>query len=624
MIINAIYISGFKNYKEPKKYEFYDFTEIEGNNAKGKTSIGEAITWGLYGCDLLGDTKSDTKLMNRDSDTMFVIIDYDYEGMRNRIVRKKGKSLTLKLNDERISEKELSKHLPNKDLFLAVFNSKIFLSLPIPKKRELLFRMLPTIEPNDIIKKYNCEDMNELLEKYPDINAGIKEVSTFIKNKKDLLNSKNAEIGLLQKLILENTSNFEIKEEFTSNDEEQLKELQYKLVNSDCKLELISTNEIKSKICEVNSLITVEMNKTYTSLSNDAINDLTLSLATLSGEYKSLTNNYNKINSLDAVCSLCGQAISEGHKQKELNLLTTNLNNIKSEMDGLTESISLITKLEDENKKYFNASKTNVLNKLKEEITSLKTELANIEESNKLMQEVSLNNNSSAIEMKINNLRQKQLDYLKYKSQLNTQQDNEKNYKNKSKSIHQEIIKITEDKISLEIQYNRLKNYNSLYIQYIGEILSSWLDRVSINLFSTVNSTGEIKDTFELKYDTKPLGLISKSEYVKVGLELSNMFNKALNFNLPIFLDDAESILDIPKLQTQMIVSRVKNCEITVTSSHESDHYNSSETESINNHSNTEKEFVLDNVIDINVSNDINTTENDNYEFIEGEQLAFN
>ncbi|MBN1040443.1 hypothetical protein DVW12_17350 [Clostridium botulinum] len=89
IIINSIFISGFKNYKEPKKYDFTNFTEIEGKNAKGKTSIGEAITWRLYGCDLLGDTKTDSKLMNYDSDTMFVVIDYEYEGMINRIVNKR-------------------------------------------------------------------------------------------------------------------------------------------------------------------------------------------------------------------------------------------------------------------------------------------------------------------------------------------------------------------------------------------------------------------------------------------------------------------------------------------------------------------------------------------------------
>nr|ALT05690.1 putative DNA repair protein [Clostridium botulinum]ALT05792.1 putative DNA repair protein [Clostridium botulinum]ALT05902.1 putative DNA repair protein [Clostridium botulinum] len=593
MIINSIYISGFKNYKEPKKYDFSDFTEIEGKNARGKTSIGEAITWGLYGCDLLGDTKTDTKLMNYDSDTMFVVIDYEYEGITNRIVRKKGKSLTLKLNDERITEKDLSKHLPNKDLFLAVFNSKIFLNLPIPKKRELLFKMLPKIEPMDIMKKFHCNDINEILKKYPNTNDGLKELTTLIKNKKELLTEKNTKISVYQNLILENTT-IESKQKFLSSDEEQLKELQCKLVNKNSNLELIPTDKIKTEIYKINSLIAIEKNKFYTSSNNDYIQDLKISLATLSGEYNTLQNNYTKVNSLDAVCQMCGQTVSKEHKQKELDSLTKQLNSLKSEIDSLTESIILINSLEETNKKSFNDNKINVLHELEENLKSLNSELAGIEESNKLIQEVSLNNNdNSAIEIQINNLKQKQLDYFNYKSQLNTQKKNEENYKFKIKSIEQEIIKITEDKTNLEIQYNKLKNYNSLYIQYVGELLSSWLDRVSINLFNIVNSTGEVKNTFELKYDGKPLERVSKSEYIKVGLELSNMFNNALDFKLPIFIDDAESILDIPALATQMIISRVKDCELTINSSYQNIIENDTVIEFNNNDSVIEEQLTF-------------------------------
>ncbi|MBQ3422795.1 MAG: AAA family ATPase, partial [Romboutsia sp.] len=190
MFIDKICICGFKNYKESIVYNFSDFSTIEGRNAQGKTSIAEAITWGLYGCDLNGDYKADSKLRNNQSEDMYVIIDFYYNGQSNRIVRKKSKSLTLKLNDEKISEKELSKFLPNKDLFLAIFNPKYFLNYNVSKQRELLLKMLPKINSSDIIEKFNLYSISSLLEKYPTVNDGIKSYSSQIKSKNELIKEK--------------------------------------------------------------------------------------------------------------------------------------------------------------------------------------------------------------------------------------------------------------------------------------------------------------------------------------------------------------------------------------------------------------------------------------------------
>ena len=125
-------------------------------------------------------------------------------------------------------------------------------------------------------------------------------------------------------------------------------------------------------------------------------------------------------------------------------------------------------------------------------------------------------------------------------------------------------MNINSEITELEVKRQKLKNYSSLYIEHLSSILSTWLDKVSINLFTFSPTTGELKDTFEIKYDNKPIKRISNSENTKVRLEISNMFNQALNMQLPVFIDDAESILEIPQLPTQMIVARVKNCKLKI------------------------------------------------------------
>lgn len=592
MFIKTVCISGFKNHKELKIFNFYNYSEILGRNAQGKTTLGEAITWGFFGCDLKGDTKCDTKLMNKDSDSMFVIIDYEYEGMTNRIVRKKTmKSLTLKLNDERITEKELSKHLPNRDLFLAIFNPKVFLTYTMTKQRELLLKMLPEIDYNDIINKHNRYDLKELLEKYPNINEGLKKLKNLISNKDNLLTSKNGEISVLQKLILENTNNIQIKKEFTHSDEKRLGELENTLVNRNLNsIELISTDNIKAKISEINGLINVEANTVFKSSNTENIQELNISLATLSGEHKSILQTYIKFTGLASVCSMCGQPITEEHRQKELQLLIDKMDHIQSKIDALYESICLLNDLDEMAKKSFDDNKARILLELENNKKALTNELTNIEESNKLMKIISLNVDTNDIEIELKNLKQKQLDFLSYQANINTQKLNEKNYKNKIESINNEILNIIEQKNSFDIEYHNLKDYSSLYVQYVGDILSGWLNRVSLNLF-TVTDQGEIKDTFEIKYDNKPLRLISNSEFIRVGLEISNMFNNTLGINLPVFVDDAESIIDIPRLSTQMIVAKVQNCELVITSSDKDEIASNSEVGIKNNSNNDTYDF---------------------------------
>lgn len=562
--LNKICISGFKNYLEPTIFEFSNFTEIVGRNAQGKTTIAEAISWCFYGSDLSGDQKSDKELININSDCMFVIIDYIFNGVEYRLLRKKGKSLTIKLNEQRILEKELFKYIPDKDLFLAVFNPRVFLGLSIAQQRKALLKILPNINHDEIISKYKCHDLKEILDQYPDINIGIKQMLSEINSKKDLLISKESKLNVYQNLIIENTNQIEAKETFSVDDEKLLIDLQNQLTNKSNTINLLPTDEIKSKIYEINNLISLEENKIYKSEHNQSIQNLNISLAQLMGEFNALIDTYNRFDSIGSVCSMCGQEISEEHKFKELEILKNRMENLQSEISNLTENISIIKNLEEDNLKSFNKHKEQALLELTQKRNELSSELSNIEESNKLLSKLKLNADTNDIQLQIDTLKQKQSDYLSYQSNLKIQQKNVESYKGKIEIINSEIMNINSEITELEVKRQKLKNYSSLYIEHLSSILSTWLDKVSINLFTFSPTTGELKDTFEIKYDNKPIKRISNSENTKVRLEISNMFNQALNMQLPVFIDDAESILEIPQLPTQMIVARVKNCKLKI------------------------------------------------------------
>lgn len=616
MFIEKICISGFKSYKETTIYDFSDFSEIEGRNAQGKTSIAEAIVWGLYGCDLTGDLKADSKLKNTESEDMYVIIDFYYNNQSNRIVRKKAKSLTLKFNDERISESELSKHLPNRELFLSIFNPKHFLSYSVPKQRKLFLEMLPEINPSDIFQKYNSEDITYILDQHPTTNDAIEHYTSLIKRKKSLIRDKESEINVYNNLLIEQSKTIAEVDVFTEEDEKVLNNLQGFLSTNAKNVEPISTDNLKMQISNLQTAIALEKNIEFKSSNDSYIKDLNMSLAQLSGQYSALTTMYSNLLSCESVCPTCGQPINQEHKEKELNSLMIKMNTIDSEKNALNESIDLLKRVDEENKKSFDSEKTNRINELNEEINNIRQNIKEIENSNQLLEQSFAAGIQETI-AKIDNLKNKKSSYMQYQTALNSQRDLKKSYYLKIAQCRSDIEELNEVICSLELEYQKLKDYNSLYVQYIGEILSSWLNKVSINLYTVVQTTGEIKDTFEVKYDNKPLRLISNSEYIKTGLEISDMFNKSLSINLPVFVDDAESIIDIPRLDTQMLVARVKKCTLKITNTQEkvqSQAEVQSQTDILDNK--IEKDEIFNN----DISNQINLLQG---QYKMGEQLCF-
>ena len=62
--LTHIAITGFKGYKDKVEYDLGYRTIITGDNGLGKTTIGEAIVWCLTGCDIWGNEKAATRLVN--------------------------------------------------------------------------------------------------------------------------------------------------------------------------------------------------------------------------------------------------------------------------------------------------------------------------------------------------------------------------------------------------------------------------------------------------------------------------------------------------------------------------------------------------------------------------------
>jgi exonuclease SbcC len=95
MIPIHLSISGFLSYRDPADIDFtgFELACIAGSNGAGKSSLLDAITWALFG----QARKRDDSLINMQSSTAEVCLDFSYEGNTYRVQRTKPKGKTTLL-----------------------------------------------------------------------------------------------------------------------------------------------------------------------------------------------------------------------------------------------------------------------------------------------------------------------------------------------------------------------------------------------------------------------------------------------------------------------------------------------------------------------------------------------
>jgi AAA ATPase domain len=106
-------------------------------------------------------------------------------------------------------------------------------------------------------------------------------------------------------------------------------------------------------------------------------------------------------------------------------------------------------------------------------------------------------------------------------------------------------------------QISYMKIFNAQKISLMNRALSKHLNNISLKLEKTIQSTGEIKDCFEVLYMDKELKICSTSETIKAGLEISHMIRELSGLDYPVFVDNGESITSYEENAFQTIETKV-------------------------------------------------------------------
>ena len=172
-------LQNFKSHRD-LQVNFGEVTKISGDNAKGKSSILEALSWTLYGTDMVG-SKLDPSPVTYQADETLVELLLEVDGKQLFLGRgvKKGKAHYI-INDVPSKATEytaLVDQLGEKDFLLSLINPFYFFSMKWEKQRSMVlqyvaapsnkevFKQLPDLQADklaELVKKHSLDDLKKI------------------------------------------------------------------------------------------------------------------------------------------------------------------------------------------------------------------------------------------------------------------------------------------------------------------------------------------------------------------------------------------------------------------------------------------------------------------------------
>jgi hypothetical protein len=159
-------LTNFKSHQD-LIVKFGDLTKILGDNAKGKSTIPQAITWLFFGTDTFGN-KLDPSPVTYEADETKVSLLFEIDEKKVLLGRqlKKGKA-SYYVNEVPSKAGDFNavvETLGEKDFFLSLFNPGYFPSLHWEKQRAMILQYVTTPSNKEVLKALPELQANKLAE----------------------------------------------------------------------------------------------------------------------------------------------------------------------------------------------------------------------------------------------------------------------------------------------------------------------------------------------------------------------------------------------------------------------------------------------------------------------------
>ena len=600
--ISSLKVSGFKCFAEERSFSFGPMNAIFGHNAQGKSTIAAAISYAITGVSFFGSNRMD-RLRAPGKNISVELQIVDGEGQPHCLIRNRvGDNTDVFWDGQPIAAKDLNTVFAERDLFLAVFNPLYLIEVLGNKGRDLFERYMPEV-PHEKVMEQLSEHNQSILAQNPFLSPealvkqtreSIRELEstlTYCQGQQDLLRSQREQSGVLladrQKELQDCRVRIQELESIrtTGFDGSDLKErladlysLHEEYVREQASLP--QTDDLDAKFRDLTQKRAKREADVYHSQYAQALADTQKQINELGME---LARHRHILAGLQPGirCPMCYQTVTQETLPALKDEFEATIRRICAQGKELSGQLDELHGLDEKAREVFEAFRA-------QDIAMCNLELADIELRRQQAVDAVRAENERR-QQKISEIREEiqNIELDLETGRLSSEEMVELEcFKERAKALEAEIEVLTEQQgssmgadvapgISAEEINAEIVKKNELLTalsSYIAERVRQRFDhldlnRVSISLYEVSKTTGEVRDVFKFNYEDRPYVILSLSEKIKAGLEVSELLKKIAGINYPVFIDNGESVpvIDNVRPSGQTFISQVvKNEQLRV------------------------------------------------------------
>lgn len=600
--ISSLKVSGFKCFAEERSFSFGPMNAIFGHNAQGKSTIADAISYAITGVSFFGSNRMD-RLRAPGKNISVELQIVDGEGQPHCLIRNRvGDNTDVFWDGQPIAAKDLNTVFAERDLFLAVFNPLYLIEVLGNKGRDLFERYMPEV-PHEKVMEQLSEHNQSILAQNPFLSPealvkqtreSIRELEstlTYCQGQQDLLRSQREQSGVLladrQKELQDCRVRIQELESIrtTGFDGSDLKErladlysLHEEYVREQASLP--QTDDLDAKFRDLTQKRAKREADVYHSQYAQALADTQKQINELGME---LARHRHILAGLQPGirCPMCYQTVTQETLPALKDEFEATIRRICAQGKELSGQLDELHGLDEKAREVFEAFRA-------QDIAMCNLELADIELRRQQAVDAVRAENERR-QQKISEIREEiqNIELDLETGRLSSEEMVELEcFKERAKALEAEIEVLTEQQgssmgadvapgISAEEINAEIVKKNELLTalsSYIAERVRQRFDhldlnRVSISLYEVSKTTGEVRDVFKFNYEDRPYVILSLSEKIKAGLEVSELLKKIAGINYPVFIDNGESVpvIDNVRPSGQTFISQVvKNEQLLV------------------------------------------------------------
>ena len=540
-IVN-IKIAGFKNFKGPYTMDFDRYTCISGGNGQGKSTIADAIAYAFCGTPFWGE-KSCDRLLNSESREMYVEVRFvDENGEIHTLSRRRNDGGTSIVFDTvNIRQTDIAERFAEKDIFLSLLNPLYFIEKIAEDGREILQKLVPEAEPKDVLAQMSKSTRtlleNEILldpeffaKKKREELKEIRETTLYLEGQRDLLQKQYDETAAkLDDIVskgndIVNRKQILEEKQFDGIDVEKLKKRQNEIASA-------LSDDKRKHLLERRAEV---QHRQYVSKFTEEIAKINAEIAAFSAQCRKIVARAKSIKVGDT-CPTCHTVVTEENCKAIAMGLQAEYDDIRTKGQNAVSARDELAALDKKSAEKFEEFKTADLAQIEADLAVLGSadvsEIAMLED--RIANEVQVLYEANDIPEKI-------------------------------KAINKQLEECAAKKEELSRLITAVSEYAAMKAEITLQSLQ--MNRASIKFFDVVKTTGEVKNTFRFTYDGKDYRLLSTSEKIKAGLEVSALLERLTGLVYPKYIDNAECITTkLSPVNGQVILAYARNMALTAT-----------------------------------------------------------